>query len=252
MTGFTDSRTSEVADALSPPLADELSAALLELSVMLVDREQLEVLLHRVAELAVAVVPACDQAGVTLLDGERPITAAGTDPVVLEVDQHQYELGDGPCLDAVRTGSINRVRQADAARRWPELAERARSLGVQSFLAAPLVAGDQCVGALNLYGYGADGFDDVDDVLAGLFCGQASVALANARLYRGAVALNAQLSEAMASRAAIEQAKGVLMGRQGLTPDEAFLELRARSQDSNRKLRDVALERLDDVRHTQL
>lgn len=242
MTGVTESTTDEVATEVTAPVSDELADALSELSGMLVDRQHLEVLLRRVAELAVAVVPGCSHAGVTLLDGERAVTAASTDPVVRTVDQQQYEVGDGPCLDAVRSGSINRVSESDLVQRWPEFAAHAGALGIRSFLAAPLVAGGERVGALNLYGRDPDAFDSVDDALAVLFCGQASVALANARLYRGAMALNVQLSEAMASRAAIEQAKGVLMCSRGLTPDEAFLELRAQSQDANRKLRDVALE----------
>jgi hypothetical protein len=57
-----------------------------------------------------------------------------------------------------------------------------------------------------------------------------------------------QLREAMASRAGIEQAKGVLMGEHGIGPDEAFALLAKLSQDSNRKLRDVAAALLDSVR----
>jgi GAF domain-containing protein len=167
---------------------------------------------------------------------------------VLDVDQQQYALGDGPCLDAVRRRVVNRVRENDAAQRWPAFVEHARGCGVRSFLAAPLVAGGRGVGALNLYGAGPDSFGTLDDALVSQLSGQASVALANAQLYRRATAVSEQLTEAMASRPVIDQAKGVLMARLGLTPDEAFLELRARSQKANRKLRDVAVDVVQDVR----
>ena len=93
-----------------------------------------------------------------------------------------------------------------------------------------------------LYGADADAFDALDDALVAVFCGQASVALANARVYDRALAVNQQLSTALETRVVIEQAKGVLMGRHGWSSDEAFLELRRRSQTTNRKLRDVAAE----------
>jgi AmiR/NasT family two-component response regulator len=44
----------------------------------------------------------------------------------------------------------------------------------------------------------------------------------------------------MESRAAIEQAKGILMARQHCTADDAFDILRRASQRENRKLRDIA------------
>ena len=236
-------------ESLPAELAEPLAAALAELSGMLVDSQPLEDLLHRVAALAVATVPGCAQAGVTLLDGDRPMTAVCTDDVELADDQQQYAPGDGPCLDSIRRGVVNRVREQDAEQRWPPFIAHARQCGIRSFLAAPLVAGGRAVGALNLYGTDSDSFDALDDALVLLFAGQASVALANAQLYRRATAVNAQLSEAMASRAVIEQAKGVLMGRLGLTPDAAFLELRARSQHENRKLRDVAVDVVQESIH---
>ena len=73
-----------------------------------------------------------------------------------------------------------------------------------------------------------------------MFTGQASVALANAQLYRAAQQLSEQLTEALASRAVIEQAKGALMATHGVDEQGAFGMLRERSQRANRKLRDVA------------
>ncbi|HWG93588.1 MAG TPA: GAF and ANTAR domain-containing protein [Mycobacteriales bacterium] len=222
--------------------SDDLARALVELSAVLVDEEPLPDVLQRVADLAVAVVPGCDGAGVTLVEDGRASTAAHTDDVVLAVDQQQYDAGDGPCLAAVRERAVHSVALDEAEQRWPDFAARARALGVRSFLAAPLVAGGRAVGSLNLYSRSPDGFDALDDVLVAMFCGQASVALANARLYARALDLNAQLSSALETRAVIERAKGVLMAQQGVDEDAAFAQLRAWSQSRNTKLRDVAAE----------
>lgn len=48
------------------------------------------------------------------------------------------------------------------------------------------------------------------------------------------------LEGAFGRRATIEQAKGILMERHGLTPDQAFRQLRQHSQATGRKLVDVA------------
>ena len=220
---------------------DDLAVALAELSTVLLADEGLEATLRRVAELACRTMPGCTAAGVTLVsDGGRPETAACTDDLVLEVDARQYAIGDGPCLDALRHRHINNVDAAQARQRWPEFAAAAAALGLHSFLAAPLVAGGVSIGALNLYAASLDGFEQLDEALVTMFSTQASVALANARLYRSAVQVSDQLQTAMASRAVIEQAKGVLMARDGVDEEAAFALLRDRSQRENRKLRDVA------------
>jgi AmiR/NasT family two-component response regulator len=53
---------------------------------------------------------------------------------------------------------------------------------------------------------------------------------------------------ALDSRAVIAQAKGILMGRHGLSADAAFDLLSKESQLTNRKLRDIAQDLVDDVR----
>jgi AmiR/NasT family two-component response regulator len=65
--------------------------------------------------------------------------------------------------------------------------------------------------------------------------------LANAAAYWSAFELSENLSEAMKSRAVIEQAKGILMaGSPKLDADGAFDLLRRASQRENVKLREIA------------
>ncbi|MBB5111303.1 AmiR/NasT family two-component response regulator [Micromonospora echinospora] len=95
-------------------------------------------------------------------------------------------------------------------------------------------------GALNLYGSSAHAFDQSSIDLAEEFAAYAAVALANAHLYESTSTLAQQMREAMRSRAVIEQAKGIIMGQRRCSADEAFTLLAKLSQDTNRKLRDVA------------
>jgi AmiR/NasT family two-component response regulator len=59
---------------------------------------------------------------------------------------------------------------------------------------------------------------------------------------------NAQLRRALESRIAIEQAKGVLSERFGVSPDEAFDAIRRAARNESRKLKDVAEEVLGSTR----
>src|SRR5881628_1036200 len=100
--------TSAVTERLRPSGddADELTAAMAELASLLVDEDDLAGMLERVGRLGVRAIPDCDSAGVTLLEGGSPMTAAASDPRTLAVDDAQYRVGDGPCLRAYRTKQV--------------------------------------------------------------------------------------------------------------------------------------------------
>lgn len=215
------------------------------------DVAQLVALLHRCAALAVETIGPADHAGVTVSFAGQRFTAAFTDEQTLDVDVHQYALGHGPCLLAASIGEIVRVNVAGARERWPDFTTDAEAIGVRSFLAAPLGADGQWVGALNLYSRDADGFgaDDCEEMaLLSLLSQRASRAVEEYLTLFHWQNLADQLHTAMDSRAAIEQVKGILMAARRVSAEEAFAVLRAESQNTNTKLRDVAERFL--VQHT--
>jgi GAF domain-containing protein len=133
--------------------------------------------------------------------------------------------------------------------RWPTFAHAAVESGVLSSLSIPLVlAGDERVGGLNIYGQPASAFCADDEQLAMAFANQASVVVSNVQAYWSAFEMTRNLTRSMESRAVIEQAKGVLIARHGLSDDEAFGMLRNRSQTENRKLREIAGELVEQAR----
>jgi transcriptional regulator with GAF, ATPase, and Fis domain len=124
--------------------------------------------------------------------------------------------------------------------RWPQWSRRAYEAGAHSSLAIGLPLQEGVSGALNIYGAHAHAFDPEAIALAQTFARYAAVALGNAHLYDSTATLAEHMRTAMTSRAVIEQAKGIIMGQQRCDADQAFAILTKVSQDSNRKLRDVA------------
>jgi len=196
--------------------------------------------LQQVSDLACVAVPKADMVGLTMLVEGRAKTAVFTDEDAPQIDTAQYETGHGPCLDAFRHQQVYRIDDMAKDSHWPAFSEAAGGYGVQSSMSIPLLARHEGVGALNFYSRGETGFSDEDVEIGLQFATHAAIVLANAQAYWDAHQLSQDLLEAMKSRAAIEQSKGILMGAQRCSADEAFQILVRASQRENRKLREIA------------
>lgn len=216
------------------------TVAFTELGRIKLGETSLDEVLARVADLAKRTLPGATETSVTLVRGSNAHTAAFTGQLALDLDELQYDRGYGPCLDASATATTFSVEDMAGETRWPDWARRAARAGAHSSLSIGLPVLDEVTGALNVYSAGPKAFDDDAVKLAQTFAGYAAVALANAHVYDATATLAQQMQAAMENRAVIEQAKGIIMGRRRCTAEEAFALLRKVSQDSNRKLRDVA------------
>jgi GAF domain-containing protein len=211
-----------------------------ELGRIVLGEQSLEDVLAVVAQVAKRVLPTSAEASMTLIDGDKPVTVAFTGPMAIELDERQYDRDRGPCLRAAREGETFMIADTATDERWPDLTADARALGIRSTLSVPLPLRREIQGGLNLYAYEADAFDERAMELAETFAGYAAVAVDNSHLFAATEELATQMREAMASRAVIEQAKGILMGQRNCDADEAFAILVTLSQESHRKLREVA------------
>lgn len=214
--------------------------ALAELSQIKLGETDLRGVQESIVGLAKRTVPGTREVSVTLVQGAEAHTVAATGPLAVQLETWQYERGSGPCLDAAEAGGTVSIPDTSAEPRWPDWAAQAHAEGIHSLLSIGLPVRDTVVGALNMYGAVPDAFDEESISLARTFAGYAAVALANAHLYDATTTVVRQLRTAMESRAVIEQAKGIVMGDRRCTADEAFALLVKVSQDSNRKVRDVA------------
>jgi GAF domain-containing protein len=219
---------------------DEVTGHLADLAGVLANEEGLGQVLQRSVDQVASGVPGADMVSVSVLRGDVAETVAASNAAVWAVDEDQYAAGDGPCLEAARTREVVRTGVSGAERRWPQFARSARRAGVESYLSCPLIIGEEFAGSLNLYSEQPHGFADFDVALLRLYVTAACAAIDNARRYARARQLAGQLSQALDSRAVIDQAIGVLIAQTGITADRAFAELSRRSQNTNVKLREVA------------
>jgi GAF domain-containing protein len=236
-----ENRRAVVADIQHSRTADPIEA--LELLGRLSLRElSMDILLQTVADLTKSVMPGNPDASVLMLVKDRPTTVVTTGSLATDLDETQYAEGDGPCLRAARTGEVIEIRDTRADDRWPGYLPRAVGHGNLSSLSVPLAIDEeqQVTGALNIYARRADAFDEASRSVATRFAPYAAVAAGNLHAYQSARDLADNLKSALDSRAVIDQAKGVLIERYKLTPDQAFQLLARSSMTANRKLRDIA------------
>jgi GAF domain-containing protein len=220
--------------------------AFARLGRIVLGEEPLPVILEQVVRLAQQVLPVPTEAALTLIAGAGvPYTPACTSDLALALDERQYEAERGPCLDSAASGTLVSIPDLAAEQRWPQFTAAALERGVRSSLSVPLPLQREVTGALNFYAKEVDAFDEETVDLAQTFAGHAAVAAANAHLYETTAALAEQMKQAMASRAVIEQAKGIIMRDHTCTPDEAFDALVRLSQQLHLKLREVAQRLVD-------
>ncbi|GAB3163940.1 ANTAR domain-containing protein [Amycolatopsis sp. NPDC004378] len=223
-----------------PRAFDELSDAAKALTESLEGDEGEQSVLDTIVTEAVRAFPDADMASITAIHHGEPDTVAHSDPRAVDIDRGQYEAGDGPCLRAAASGDVVRMSMPAAAGEWPEFTRHATSLGVGSYLAAPLWVDDTLTGALNLFGFGDHGFAATESHLISVYTTLVAFGLRSARRYRRAAEQCEHLTTAMSSRAVIEQAKGMLMAIHRIDADDAMRRLITQSQQTNTKLREIA------------
>ncbi len=195
--------------------------------------------LQAITDSAITVVPNVEACSISYVIERRKIEPrAWTSELPKTIDALQERLGQGPCLDAVWEEQVVRVNDVAADQRWPRFAKYASREGVGAMLCYQLLVEGGQLGGLNLYARTPGAFDDESQEIGLMLASHAAVALAGAEHEE-------DLRIGMGSRDLIGQAKGILMERYQLTADQAFGVLRRVSQETNRKLADIAAELTD-------
>jgi hypothetical protein len=222
-----------------------------ELALITVDTSPPEKSLRRVAELAKRSLGDVEDVSLTMIEDGRPRTVVFTGHLAVDLDERQYELGFGPCVDAARTGQtiiIDHNCDDTPYREWARIARRA---GVWHTVSVGLPLAQRSIGGLNIYKTAEGPLPRGLPEHARMFARYAAVTVVNVTSYANAADEASGLRIAMQSRAVIEQAKGILMARDRCTPEEAFEILIRLSQHRNIKLRDLARIIVDSVQKSR-
>lgn len=190
--------------------------------------------MRRGAALAVELVEACDHAALSLVSSGRLQGIAASDGVARRADLLQHELGEGPCLDAVRTRVDVQSEDLEHEARWPGWCVGAvDELGLRATLSLPLSDDHRTYGSLDLYSGHARTWSPRAVETAEVLATHLALALADGLQieHRG---------RAMLARTIIGQAQGIVMERYGVSEAAAYATLLRISQQDHVKLGTVA------------
>ena len=209
-----------------------------QLAVSLADGADQPFTQQRLVELAVRGIPGAEHASMTVVDGKRPPrTTAQSDELPYQWDQLQYELGEGPCLEAIATNGVELASDLRTENRWPLFARAIVDQSpARSMLSFRLFLTEKQRAGLNLYATHPGAFTQQSTATGSMFAAYASMALLAAARHDKAD----HQTRALETNREIGVAMGILMANGKLTSQQAFDQLRTASQNSNRKLHDIA------------
>jgi hypothetical protein len=228
-------------DATSPSDQSGLAGIFGRLGRELTGVQSVDEVLQLISTRAYEVIPSAEHAAITRGRNGSFETVATTSDVPPRVDQLQYRLGAGPCVDAALKGGVYRTGDLRYDETWPDFGTRAaRECGIHSMLSVRLylesVEEDGDIVALNLYSSAIDAFDDSDQTTATLLATHGALGFTAAR--RRVKIEN--LERALHTSRRIGSAIGILMVSYKTTEQQAFDLLRIASQSTHRKLADIA------------
>jgi GAF domain-containing protein len=219
----------------------QLTRTFVQLADTLVDEFDVVELLTTLADRCVEVLDV-SAAGLMLVSpiGELRAVASSSETMRI-VELFELQSEEGPCLDCYRTRQpVLNQHLGDLESRWPHFEPVALEAGFRSVHALPMRLRGTVIGALNLFRT-----DRADLLEEDIVVGQALADVATITVLQHQAALetqlvNSRLSHALNSRVVIEQAKGILAERGGLSMEAAFSSLRTHARNHNLKLVDVA------------
>ncbi len=217
----------------------------------LVDREpgegaagndnELTVWLRRLCRAAAKALPASG-AGVSLMSGEGAHgVVAASDAASLEIEDLQFTLGEGPCVDAFSARRpVLTPDLAGQGNRWPGYASAAHEHGVHAVFAFPLQIGAAGLGVLDIYRDTAGSLEAETLSLCLAFADAALLFVLDLQETSNAGGTMPGPGDSLGNRAEIYQAQGMLRVQLGIGLAEAMARLRAYAYAQNRPIAEVA------------
>ncbi|WP_197373078.1 ANTAR domain-containing protein [Mycolicibacterium baixiangningiae] len=224
---------------MTDPQTHDLAMRMAELARTLALPRDLEKILSGVTAAAKDLIPGVDAAGILLVGrgGTFESVAQVTD-LPHQLDELQMTYQEGPCIEAALDDVVVRTDDFREETRWPKYAPACVEIGVLSGLSFKLYTAERTAGALNLFGLRPNVWDGDAETTGAVLAAHAAAALLAHRE-------GEQLKSALSTRDRIGQAKGIIMERYKVDDVQAFEMMRQLSQDSNKKLTEIAQQVID-------
>jgi GAF domain-containing protein len=184
-----------------------------------------------------------DGAGLMLADADHHLrNAAVSDDRMGHLEELQIRYQEGPCITAFDDKVLVGAEDLTSDLRWPSFNGAAVGCGVRAVLASPIPYDQDAVGVVAVLSEERRPWSAEAELALLAFTDLAALLIATMMMGERQTMLAAQLQGALNSRAIIEQAKGVLIGRQGLSAHAAYEKLRVQARAERRKIAIVSAE----------
>ena len=184
-----------------------------------------------------------DGTAVQLVDRDQVLrNLAASDRRAGLLEELQAEHGEGPCIDAFDDKQPVWTDDLATEDRWPAFSAAAARRRLLAVLASPIPYSEQAVGVVAVFAAEPHAWTEGEREAIVAFTELVALLILNAMAAAERGRLAGELQVALDSRVAIEQAKGVLVGRHRLTTRQAFERLRRQARDQRRPLTEVARE----------
>lgn len=220
----------------------DVHQALTELGKLRFGEMRVEDAMHEIVQTTHAIFDV-DGAGLMLADAEHQLrNVAVSDDRLGHLEELQICHHEGPCIAAFDDKELVGVEDLKQDARWPLFSAAAVDQGVRAVLASPLPYNQDAVGVITVLSEQAHPWSAEGELALLAFTDLAALLIASMMQGQQHSELAAQLQTALDSRAVIEQAKGVLIGQQGISARAAYEQLRAQARSQGRKLAAVSAE----------
>ena len=192
-----------------------------------------------------------DGAGLMLADAEQHLrSVAASDDRFTHLEELQIHHQEGPCIDAFDVKELVSAEDLADDRRWPKFSDAAVARKVRAVLASPLPYNQDAVGVVAVLSEQRRPWSAEGELALLAFTDLAALLIASMMQGEQQSEMAVQLQGALNSRQVIEQAKGVLIGQQGIPARAAYEQLRSRARDERRKLGVVCAEVVAEAAHS--
>ena len=225
-----------------PMSAREVRQALHELGDLRYAAGNLDDALRRIVH-ATHKLFAVDGAGLMLVDPDQLLrNVADSDERVGHLEELQIEHGEGPCIDAFDDKELIHAADLATEKRWPSFSPAAVERGLRAVLASPIPYNQMAIGVVTVFSSDVHPWSPEGELALVAFTDLAALTIANTMQSEQQGELAQQLQRALDARVVIEQAKGALVVRDGVSAGEAFEQMRRRARAERRRVAEVAEE----------